>query len=156
MSEIGVIGAGSWGMALSRMLANSGHKVEVWSALPNEIEDLISTRKQKNLPEMDIPVGVDFTKNIEEVCTAKDILLFAVPSVFVRTTVKKARPYIPDGQIIIDVAKGIEPDTLLTLTSVIKEELSIDEEHRNVKLVALSGPTPVSYTHLTLPTILLV
>lgn len=152
MSTIGVLGAGTWGMALSRMLANSGHEVEVWSALPNEIDDLILTRKQKNLPEMEIPAKIKFTKNIGKVCTAKEILLFAVPSVFVRSTAKQARQYIPDGQIIVDVAKGIEPDTLLTLTNVIREELSIDGKHTDIKLVALSGPTHAEEVAKDVPT----
>ena len=56
MSTIGVLGAGTWGMALSRMLANSGHKVEVWSALPTEIDELQLTHKQKNLPDMEIQI----------------------------------------------------------------------------------------------------
>lgn len=141
MSTIGVIGAGTWGMALSRMLANSGHSVEVWSALPGEIDELVSTHRQINLPNMEIPSSVKFTKSIEKVCTQKDILLFAIPSICVRSVAKQAQPYILDGQIIVDVAKGIEADTLLTLTNVIREEVCADGKHANIKLVALSGPT---------------
>ena len=51
MAKINVIGAGTWGMALARMLSNSGHEVKVWSALPEEIEQLKTTRRQKNLPD---------------------------------------------------------------------------------------------------------
>lgn len=152
MSTIGVPGAGTWGMALSRMLANSGHKVEVWSALSAEIDELQSTYKQKNLPDMEIPLSIKFTKSIEKVCTNKDVLLFAVPSIFVRATAKCACQYIPDGQIIVDVAKGIEADTLLTLTNVIREELNRDGAHGNVKLVALSGPTHAEEVAKDIPT----
>ena len=108
MSRIGVLGAGTWGIALARMLTNCGHDVVVWSALPDEIDSLSATRQQKNLPGMIIPDKTGFTKSIEEVCTDKDLLLFAVPSVFVRLTTKSAASFIPNGQIIVDVAKGSE------------------------------------------------
>ena len=134
--KLGILGAGTWGMALARMLSNNGHEVQVWSALSKEIDQLSATRKQVNLPNMIIPKTIKFTKNIEEVCKNKDILVFAVPSVFVRNTARSASPFINEGQIIVDVAKGIESDTLMTLTEVIRDELDAD-----VKLVALSGPT---------------
>ena len=140
MKKIGVIGAGTWGIALARMLANSNHSVIVWSALEKEIEELSATRKHPNLPEMEIPENLEFTKNIQEACEGKDILLMAVPSVFVRSTAAQMRPFVQDGQVIVDVAKGIEPSTLYTMTEVIKDELNKDGEHANIKLVALSGP----------------
>ena len=149
--RIGVLGAGTWGMALARMLANDDHQVEVWSAIKEEIDELSSSRKHKNLPGMVIPDAIVFTKDIEEVCRNKDILLFAVPSVYVRNTVKSAAPYIPDGQIIVDVAKGIEASTLFTMSQVIEDVLS-DEAHKNVKVVALSGPTHAEEVARDLPT----
>ena len=121
--KIGVLGAGTWGMALARMLTVSGNEVQVWSAIEAEVDNLSTTRVHPNLPGMKIPAELQFTKSIEEVCTGKDVLLFAVPSVFVRGTTAKARPYIPDGQILVDVAKGMEPDTLYTMTEVIADEL---------------------------------
>ena len=139
--NIGVLGAGTWGMALARMLTVSGNEVQVWSALPAEVDSLSTTRVHPNLPGMKIPAELQFTKSIEEVCTGKDVLLFAVPSVFVRSTTAKARPFIPDGQIIVDVAKGMEPETLYTMTEVIADELGKEDGPKNVKLVALSGPT---------------
>ena len=65
--KIGILGAGTWGMALARMLCNSGHTVTVWSALPAEIDELIRTRRHKNLPDMEIPVAISFTKDIRDV-----------------------------------------------------------------------------------------
>ena len=107
--KIGVLGAGTWGMALARMLAVSGSDVTVWSALEQEIDALRTSRTHPNLPGMQIPEQLAFTKSIQEVCTGRDVLLFAVPSVYVRSTAAQARPYVPEGQIIVDVAKGIEP-----------------------------------------------
>ena len=147
MTNTGIIGAGTWGMALARMLSNAGHRVTVWSALPQEIDELSATRRQKNLPGMVIPDEVAFTKDLSEVCKAKDILLFAVPSVFVRSTARRAAPYVPRGQVVVDVAKGIEPDTLMTMTEILAEELG-----DGVKTVALSGPTHAEEVAQDLPT----
>lgn len=152
MERIGILGAGTWGMALARMLCNSGKDVTVWSALPKEVEEYAATRRHPNLPGMVIPDGIAFTGELAEVCKDKDILLFAVPSVFVRTTAAQARPFIPDGQIIVDVAKGIEPGTLMFLTEVIRDEVGRDGQHDGVRYVALSGPTHAEEVALDLPT----
>lgn len=148
MKKIGVLGAGTWGMALARMLCVSGHDVSVWSALANEVEEFSATRRHPNLPGMEIPAEIAFTGDIAEICKDKDILLFAVPSPFVRATARSAAPYIPDGQIIVDVAKGIEADTLMTMTQIIADEL----KNPTVKLVALSGPTHAEEVARDLPT----
>ena len=137
--KIGILGAGTWGMALARMLTVSGNDVTVWSALEQEIDNLSTTRVHPNLPGMTIPAEMKFTKSVEEVCTDKEILLFAVPSVFVRSTAAKARPYIPDGQILVDVAKGMEPDTLYTMTEVIADELNRDGGPKNSRLVCMKA-----------------
>ena len=121
MRKIGVLGAGTWGMALARMLCNAGNEVIVWSAIGQEIDAFQESRRHPKLPDMVIPEELQFTKSIEEVCRDKDILLFAVPSVFVRGTAAAARKYIPDGQVIVDVAKGIEANTLMTMSEVIRK-----------------------------------
>lgn len=146
MSEIGVLGTGTWGMALSRLLCVSGHSVQVWSAIEKEIDDLKETRRQTNLPNMEIPEDIDFTKSIKTVCKDNDILLFAVPSIFVRSISQDANPYIQPDQIIVDVAKGIEPGTLLTMSEIISQEIP------QAKVVALSGPTHAEEVARDLPT----
>ena len=123
MKTIGILGAGTWGMALAKVLSCAGNRVTVWSAIEREIDEFSVTRVHPNLPGMQIPREIIFTKDIAQVCNDQDFLLFAVPSVFVRGTARKAAPYIPDGQIIIDVAKGIEDGTLLTMTGIIEDEL---------------------------------
>ena len=144
--RIGIIGAGTWGMALARMLSNSGHGVRVWSPHPEAIDQLETTCTQKNLPDMIIPEAVKFTKLMEEVCRDKDLLVFAVPSVFVRSAARLANAFIHDGQIIVDVAKGIEAETLMTLSEVIRDEVKAE-----VKVVALSGPTHAEEVARDLP-----
>ncbi len=146
MSSIGILGAGTWGIALARMLCNAGHHVTVWSALPEEIALLEKTRRHKNLPNMDIPEEVSFTQNIELLCKDRDVVLFAVPSVFIRSTARLAASYIVNGQIIVDVAKGIESDTLMTMSEVITSEVP------QAVVIALSGPTHAEEVARDLPT----
>ena len=148
MKKIGVLGAGTWGVALARMLSLAGNSVMIWSALEQEIDQLSTTRKHPNLPSMDLPETITYTKDIGTVCAGMDILLFAVPSPFVRATARKVAPYVTDGQVIVDVAKGIETDTLFTMTQIIADEL----KNPTVKLVALSGPTHAEEVAKDLPT----
>ena len=146
--RIGVLGVGTWGVALARMLSNAGHDVMIWSALEQEIDQLRATHTHPNLPGMEIPEAIAYTKSIETICDGKEILLFAVPSPFVRATARKAAPFVKDSQIIVDVAKGIEADTLMTMTQIIADEL----KNPAVKLVALSGPTHAEEVAKDMPT----
>ena len=179
--RISIIGTGTWGIALARMLCLNGHQVTAWSAIPEEIEQLESSRTHRNLPGVLIPEQICFTTDIEEACTDQDLLIFAVPSVYVRDTARKAAPYIKRGQIIADVAKGIETDTLMTMTEIIEDVLSsgcckdLPEElfgqtagasvtetggipanvdDGRARLVALSGPTHAEEVSRDLPTMI--
>lgn len=148
MKNIGILGAGTWGTALARMLHNSGCRVCMWSALEREVDELSATRTHPNLPGMHIPAQIRFTKNIAEACRNQDIILFAVPSPYVRATARQAAPYITRGQIIADVAKGVEADTLMTMSQIIAQELS----DLQIEPVALSGPTHAEEVAKDLPT----
>ncbi len=148
MKSIAILGAGTWGIALAKMLKNTGKQVTVWSALPNEIEELKKTNIHPKLPNVKLPLGIDYTADLEDALNDKDIIMFAVPSVFVRDTAKKCKNYIKNNQIIVDVAKGIESDTLMTLTQVINDEIKND----TVKYAALSGPTHAEEVSLDMPT----
>ncbi len=154
MSKIGILGTGTWGTALGRVLANTGYDVVMWSAIEKEIEGLSSTYIHPNLPGMTIPQKIYFTKSIQEACEDQDIIIFAVPSVFVRETAQKAASHISDDQIIVDVAKGIEADTLFTMSEVIRDELQKNGSHQDIRLVALSGPTHAEEVALDMPTLI--
>ncbi len=150
ITKVGVLGAGTWGIALARMLCNAGRSVVVWSAIEREVDELSVTRKHSNLPGIELPSEIIYTKDIEVACVGMDIVMFAVPSPFVRATARKAAPYISDGQIIVDVAKGIEEETLYTMTEIIADEL----KNPSVKLVSLSGPTHAEEVVKDLPTVI--
>lgn len=152
MIKIAVFGAGTWGIALARLLAVNGRDVTVWSAIPTELKSLSVTHRHPNLPGMELPSNMHYTADIAEACEGKDILLFAVPSPFVRSTAKKAAPYIPDGQLIVDVAKGVEDKTLMTMSEIIEDELA--KQKRTARVVALSGPTHAEEVARDMPTLI--
>lgn len=91
MTKIAVFGAGTWGIALARLLAANGRDVTVWSAIPAELKSLSTTHRHPNLPGMELPAAMHYTADIAEACMGRDILLFAVPSPFVRATAKRPR-----------------------------------------------------------------
>ncbi|MBS6516827.1 MAG: NAD(P)H-dependent glycerol-3-phosphate dehydrogenase [Clostridium sp.] len=146
MASIGVIGAGTWGTALAVLLHNNGHQTEIWSALPEEIEEMERTRRHRNLPEIVIPEEIFLTADLEEAMREKDVLIMAVPSVFVRSTAARMKPFLKKGQLVVDVAKGIEEDTLKTLSQVIEEELP------DAETAILSGPSHAEEVSRGLPT----
>ena len=124
MAKVSVIGAGSWGTALALLLYKNGHDVTVWSYQEEEVRMLSEKREHvSKLPGVKIPEGIFFTADIKEAVEEKDVVVLAVPSIHVRNTAKKINPYVKDGQILVDVAKGIEEDTLMTLSQQIEEEI---------------------------------
>lgn len=109
MAEVGVIGAGSWGIALAKLLHTNGNKVTVWSIVEDEIKMLQEKHEHVDkLPGVKLPEDIIFTTDLKETIQGKDVLVLAVPSVFTRSTAKSMAPYVTDRQIIVCVAKGIE------------------------------------------------
>ena len=106
MAKIGMIGAGSWGTALTWLLTNNGHQVTVWSALENEIEMLKREREQKEkLPGVILSEDTVFTTRLSEAVEGQDLLVLAVPSPFTRSTAGQLKELVKEGQIIVNVAK---------------------------------------------------
>ena len=135
-------------------MAENGHDVTIWSALPEELKSMATTHRHPNLPGMQLPAALHYTADMADICAGRDLLVFAVPSVFVRSTAKKAARYLPDGQLIVDVAKGIEEKTLFTLSEVIESELHARPGHEGCRVVALSGPTHAEEVARDLPTLI--
>lgn len=145
--RIGILGAGTWGIALARMLQNNGKSVTVWSPISAELTALRATRRHEKLPGMTLPEGIAYTEDIAVACSHQDMVVFAVPSVYIRSTARQAAPHMRTGQTAVCVAKGMETDTLMTLTEIIEQELPA-----GVAVAALSGPTHAEEVALDLPT----
>lgn len=147
MARIGILGAGSWGTALAILLHDNGHDVTVWSIHEAEVKMLNETRRHESkLPGVDIPDGIVFTCDMKETMSDKDVCVLAVPSPFIRSTCQKMKAYVRAGQMIVNVAKGIEENTLYTLTDIIEEELPYADA------CVLSGPSHAEEVSRRLPT----
>lgn len=146
MANISVIGSGTWGMALSLLLYKKGHTVKVWSAIPAEVEMLKEKREHKNLPGVPIPADMEITGDLEACVRDAELMVLSVPSVFTRQTAKKMCPYVAEGQIIVNVAKGIEEETLMTLSEQIEEEIP------QANVAVLSGPSHAEEVGRGIPT----
>lgn len=147
MAKVGVLGAGSWGTALAVLLHDNGHDVTIWSIDPKEVEMLSEKREHlSKLPGVHIPDEIEITNEMEDAIKEKDFMVLAVPSIFTRGTAAKMRSYVADGQIIVDVAKGIEEDTLMTLSQQIRQEIP------QADVAVLSGPTHAEEVGRRLPT----
>ena len=150
--NIGVLGAGTWGIALAALLNANNHDVTVWSALPEEIDELEATGVHKNLPNIKLRDSIKYTKDIEHAAADKEMILFVVPSSFIRVTARKIAPYIENGTILVTAAKGIESESLKTMTEVISSELDELRPDLKYSLAALSGPTHAEEVAVGMPT----
>lgn len=147
MENVGVMGAGSWGTALALLLHSNGHQVTVWSINEEEVGMLSKEREHKSkLPGVKIPEDMVFTSDMETAIKEKDFLVLAVPSAFTRGTARRMKPFVGERQIIVDVAKGIEEDTLMTLSQQIEEEIP------QADVAVLSGPSHAEEVGRGLPT----
>lgn len=147
MAKVGVLGAGSWGTALSVLLHDNGHQVTIWSIDEKEVKMLDEKREHElKLPGVKLAEDMVITGDLETAVQGKDFLVLAVPSPFTRETARKMKPYVADGQIIVDVAKGIEEATLMTLSRQIEEEIP------QADVAVLSGPSHAEEVGCKLPT----
>ncbi len=147
MAKVSVLGAGSWGTALAVMLHGNHHQVTLWSALSDEVAQLRRDREQKGkLPGVHIPEDIVITDCLEEAVKDREMLVLAVPSVFVRGTARQLSGLVPEGQLIVCVAKGVEEDTLMTMTDIIEQELPM------VDAAVLSGPSHAEEAGKGIPT----
>lgn len=151
MANVGVVGAGSFGTSLAILLHKNGHQVTVWSRSEKEAQKLSEEREHKSkLPGVKLPADMIFTSNLRTVAEGKEFIVFAVPSLAVRDVARNICPFISEGQIIVDVAKGIEENTLLTLSQQIEEEIP------QANVAVLSGPSHAEEVGRGLPTIVVI
>jgi len=151
MAKVGLIGAGSWGTALSKLAYDNGHDVTVWSIVESEIEMLKKEHEHKDkLPGVALPEEISYTTDLKQAIEGMDVLVLAVPSPFTRSTSKMMAAYVAEGQIIVNVAKGIEEATLMTLTEVIEEEIP------QADVAVMSGPSHAEEVGRGLPTTIVV
>ena len=147
MAKAGVMGAGSWGTALALLLNRNGHEVTIWSIDKSEVEMLNTKREHLDkLPGIPIPESIKITNHIEEGIEGMDLVVLAVPSVFTRSTARAMSPYVKEGQLLVNVSKGIEETTLMTMTEQIEDEIP------QANVAVLSGPSHAEEVGRGIPT----
>lgn len=147
MAGVSVIGAGSWGMAIAKVLDTNGHEVTVWSHREEEAERLREIRENDTkLPGVKLSESVQFTSDLEAAVKAGALLILAVPSTAVRSTAHQMASYVKPGIVIVNLAKGIEERTRMVLTDVIEQEIP------GVNAAVLSGPSHAEEVGHGIPT----
>ena len=147
MANVGVVGAGSWGTALALVLEKNGHQVTLWSSREAKAKEMSELRENTDkLPGVKIPESIVMTADMETAVKDKELVVLGVPSLYIRGTAKKMAAYVHEGQIIVNVSKGIEESTLYTMTEVISEEIP------NADVAVLSGPSHAEEVSRYIPT----
>lgn len=150
MAKIGILGGGSWGIALAVLLHKNGHDITVWSALEQEIQMLASNHEHKMLPGVRLPEDMVFTTDDRQAVEGKDVLVLAVASAHTRKTANRLAAYVKPGQRIVNVAKGIEDHTLMTLSEIVEQEIP------GADVAVLSGPSHAEEVSRGIPTTIVV
>lgn len=146
MKNITVIGAGSWGLALGLLLNEKGNCVTFWCYEEKEKNEILQHRENKRcLPGIKIPLEINFTTSMEEALKEAELVVMAVPSKAVRMTAENMKNYLNEYTTVVNVAKGVEEETLLTLSQVMGEVIPNP-------VVVLSGPSHAEEVARHIPT----
>ena len=148
MKKVTVLGGGTWGIALTILLAGNGHDVTVWSKFKEETDALDRNRRDiKNLPGAVLQDSVRLTNDIEKAVESEpDLIVMTVASPFVREVSHVLAPFVKDGTVIVNASKGIENKTLYTITDIIAQEIP------QAKVAVLSGPSHAEEVSRQIPT----
>ena len=151
LTRIGVVGAGSWGTALAKLLADKGFALDFWVYEP-EVREQIETFRENQvfLPGFFLPESIRPSNDLETVVTDKDLVLVVVPSHFMRAVAKQMRPFIKKDAVVVSASKGIENKTHLTMTGILEEILEFLPPKN---LAVLSGPSFAKEVAARIPTV---
>ncbi|MCR5093396.1 MAG: NAD(P)H-dependent glycerol-3-phosphate dehydrogenase [Lachnospiraceae bacterium] len=149
MHNIGIVGAGSFGIALAHLLTDNGHQVSIWTRSPERVRLLSEAHGDPDkLPGVILQPEVRFTCDMGEAIEDADAVVLVIPSVYVRETARLMKPHFPEGALLVDCAKGLEESTLSPLSDVIREELA----EKDPRIVVLSGPSHAEEVGRGVPT----
>lgn len=150
MAKVSILGSGSWGIALAVLLHKNGHEITVWSAREAKIEMLKEKHELEMLPGVRLPEDTVFTTDDREAVEGQDLLVMAVASSFTRSTAHRLSALVAPGQKILNVAKGIEEHTLMTLSEIIEQEIP------QADVAVMSGPSHAEEVGRGIPTTIVV
>jgi glycerol-3-phosphate dehydrogenase (NAD(P)+) len=148
--KISVIGAGGWGTTLAILLHYNGHNVTLWEYDKKYAKQIVKHRENITyLPDIPIPEEIIITSDLLEATYDKNMLILAVPTQFLRSIVKEIKPYNIKNTILVSVSKGIENNSLLTMSQIFKEEF---EELSPSQIGVISGPSHAEEVSRRVPT----
>jgi glycerol-3-phosphate dehydrogenase (NAD(P)+) len=136
-TRVSVLGAGSWGSTVAKVLADSGNEVTLWARraeLAREINE--TSRNSDYLPGINLPQTLRAVTDMTDAIDGADIVFWAVPSQTLRTNLELARESLADTPIVVSLMKGVEAGTGLRMSEVISQAGQIDEQ----RIAVLSGP----------------
>ncbi|MBQ7011635.1 MAG: NAD(P)-dependent glycerol-3-phosphate dehydrogenase [Clostridia bacterium] len=140
-----VLGSGAWGTALASVLYRNGYRVTIWSYFESEAEELRRTRENPLLKGLILPDDMEITCD-KSVASGADLAVLAVPSFAVGTTAEAFAPYISEGTVVCNVAKGLCEESGRPLSELVKEKLP------GRRIVTLSGPSLAEEVAMNIPT----
>jgi glycerol-3-phosphate dehydrogenase (NAD(P)+) len=146
--KITVLSDGAWGTALAMVLISNGHNVTIWGPFPEYLAQMQASRvNSKFLPGASLPESLNFEANIARATDGSELLLLATPTQFLRAVLSKLQPvFNPEQHLLVNVAKGIENDTLLRISEICADVLG------NPQYVTLSGPSHAEEVSKQIPT----
>ena len=149
--KVGIIGAGSFGTACAILLSDNNYQVTMWSCIESEIQMLNEKREHVDkLPGVKLADSMIFTIDMKTAIEGMDFIVLAVPSVFTRSTAKQMKDFVADGQIIVNVSKGIEENTCMILSDIIEEEIP------QAEVTVMCGPSHAEEVGRRVPTTVVV
>ena len=150
-TRIGVVGAGSWGTALAKLLADKGFALDLW-VFEQDVKEQIETDRENKifLPHIKLPDNITPSNDLESVVAEKDLVLVVVPSHFTRDVAGRMKKFISPETIIVTASKGIENKTHLTMTQIIEEKIDFIPREN---IAVLSGPSFAKEVANRVPTV---
>jgi glycerol-3-phosphate dehydrogenase (NAD(P)+) len=150
MMNVAVLGAGAWGTALAKVLADKQNPTVIWSHR-REVADTINQQhvNSRYLPTASLPDNLRATGDLEEALRGADLVVVVIPSHGLRAVMRDARRYVPEKALVCSASKGIENDSLMLMSDVLLDELGHAVQHR---LTYLSGPSFAKEVAARMPT----
>ncbi|MEN2464829.1 NAD(P)H-dependent glycerol-3-phosphate dehydrogenase [Ornithinibacillus sp. FSL M8-0202] len=149
MKKVAVLGAGSWGTALSIVLADNGHDVRLWTHRKEQADKINTTHKNEHYLEIMIPERIRAYADMQEAIQDTDVILLVVPTKAIREVSQQLNSILTGNPTIIHATKGIEPGTLKRVSQMIDEEM---DKVKYEDIVVLSGPSHAEEVGLRQPT----
>jgi glycerol-3-phosphate dehydrogenase (NAD(P)+) len=137
VTRAAVLGAGSWGTAFAKVMADAGTDVRLWARRPELAKEIQATRRNPDyLPDIELPAGIEATGEAAEALAGAELVVIAVPSQTLRANLEAWTPELPDGSLLVSLMKGVELGTTQRMSEVIRDVTGVPQE----RVAVVTGP----------------